>query len=227
MNSSISELFGDKQKATSKVNVYTILKNAIQFLVLKPGTKIVEADLAAELGVSRTPIREALLLLSDELLVEIFPQRGTYVSKIDLSLAKEMAYMRHIIENEILLNMCREQAKVKDLVEDKLYFMNLAVKKQDVTEFILKDDEFHGALFSYGKHDMIWKIISNTRSHYNRILVLDMMLPNSLNDSYRNHLKIVECIESGDENGLVEILNLHHEYRGFDNINEKYREYFV
>jgi len=227
MASNIISLLGDKQKTTNKVNVYTILKNSIQFLVLKPGTKIVEAELAAELGVSRTPIREALLHLSDELLVEIYPQRGTYVSKINLHLAREMAYMRHILETEICLEMCRKKAKVRDIVEDKLYFMNLAVKKQDVIEYIMCDDEFHGALFSYDKHDMIWKIISNTRSHYNRILVLDMMFPNSLEDSYNDHLKIVECIESGDEDGLIKLLNLHHEFTEVEHIKEKYKEYFA
>ncbi len=220
----------EKQNNTNKVNVYHVLKNAIKFLELKPGERINEAELSTKIGVSRTPIREALIRLSDELLVEIYPQRGTYVSKIDLSLAKEMAYMRHVLESEILLNMCKEKAKIRDLVDEKLYKMNLALKRNHPIEYITSDDDFHRALFSYGNHEMIWNIISNTRAHYIRVLVLDMMLPNNLEKSYEDHLKIVECIESGDEESLIQIMNVHHDHNETEverQIKEMYPEYFV
>ena len=85
----VEKIFLASQGAEKKINVYATLKNAIQFLDLKPGSVISESQLIEELGVSRTPIREALIRLSDELLIHTYPQRGTYVSKIDLSLAKE------------------------------------------------------------------------------------------------------------------------------------------
>ena len=84
-----------------KADIYGVLKEKIQFLEMKPGERIVEADLSAEYGVSRTPVREALKRLEEEGFVSIYPQRGTYVSLIDMKLVKEMAYMRHILENEI------------------------------------------------------------------------------------------------------------------------------
>ena len=222
--------YNERLSINSKLNVYNSLKNAIQFLELKPGARISEPDIAAELGVSRTPVREALIRLSDELLVEIYPQRGTYVSKIDLSLANEMAYMRHIIETEICINMCREKAKIADLVEEKLFMMNLALKRQDIVEYILNDEGFHSAIFSYGNHQMIWNIISSTRAHYIRFLVLDMTQPRGLEESYQDHLKMVECIETGNEEELLKLLNIHHDYnerKREKQIRDTYPEYFV
>lgn len=218
-----------KQRNANKLNVYHTIKNAIQFLELKPGTQIIEADLSAELGVSRTPIREALMRLSDELLVEIYPQRGTYVSKIDLSLSKEMAYMRHVLETEIFLKLCEDKPNLEDVVEDKLYLMSLALKRQDTIEYIRNDAEFHRAIFSYANHEMIWNIISNTRAHYVRTLVLDMSLPNSLKKSYQAHKKIIKCIQNGEKEALVEILEEHHDYN-INPMDEKikamYPDYF-
>ena len=69
-------------------NIYSELKDMIQFLDLKPGQAISESQLCASLGVSRTPVREALIRLADEKLVCFFPQSGTYVTRIDLDYIK-------------------------------------------------------------------------------------------------------------------------------------------
>lgn len=213
----------------NKLNVYYTLKNAIQFLEMKPGEQIVEAELGAELGVSRTPIREALMRLADEMLIEIYPQRGTYVSKIDLHLSKEMAYMRHVIETDIFMKLCEEKADLQDAVEDKLYLMSLALKREDPIEYIRQDAEFHRAIFAYSNHEMIWDVIANTRAHYVRTLVLDMSLPSSLLKSYESHQMIVECIKNGDKQKLLEVLDEHHDYKinpVDEELMEKYPDYF-
>ena len=218
-----------RHRNASKLNVYQTLKNAIQFLEMKPGAQIVEAELGAELGVSRTPIREALMRLADENLIEIYPQRGTYVSKIDLSLSKEMAYMRHVIETEVLLKLCEQKANLFNAVEDKLYLMSLALKREDPIEYIIQDAEFHRTIFTYANHEMIWDVIANTRSHYVRTLVLDMSLPSSLKKSYESHQTIVECVKNGDREKLIEVLDEHHDYK-VTNVDEelmaKYPDYF-
>ena len=215
---------------TKKIDVYRRLKDSIQFLDLKPGSPINEAELVLKMGVSRTPIREALIRLSDELLVEIYPQRGTYVSKIDLALVKEMAYMRHVLEQDICLDLCKRKVDISKLVDMNLHSMDYAVKNQDIVGYVKLDDEFHRLLFSYDKHEVIWDVISNMRSHYVRVLMLDMGLPNSLEESYRDHQMIVECIRNGNEEGLLNILNTHHDHSNMkreEQIKRKYSEYFI
>ncbi len=215
---------------TKKFDVYKSLKNSIQFLEIKPGSLINEAELVAKMGVSRTPIREALIRLSDEMLVDIFPQRGTYVSKIDIKLVKEMAYMRHVIETDILMNLCKEKADIGKLVDMNLHSMEYSVKTKDIIGYVKLDDEFHRLLFSYDNHEIIWDIIASTRMHYVRILMLDMSLPNSLEESYQDHRLIVDYIRKGDKKSLQQILDTHHDHdimKREEDIKKIHSEYFV
>jgi len=195
-----------------KVNVYSLLKEQIQFMEMKPGTKIIEAELSDQYGVSRTPIREALKRLEEEQFIDIYPQRGTYVSKIDFKLVKEMAYMRHVLENDVFMKLCKEKAKVSDKVEQNLVMMQLALKNKDYKSYIQHDSMFHRSLFACGEHEVIWDTISGFMAHYTRVLVLDMMMPDSLESSYESHTQIVKCIETGDRKGLSKIMSVHHDY---------------
>lgn len=215
--------------ARTKIDVYALLKEKIQFLEWEPGTRIVENELSDELGVSRTPIREALKRLEEERFIDIYPQRGTYVSKIDMTHVKEMAYMRHVLENDIFMELCRNKAEVTGAVEDKLLIMKLALKKRDYKAYIQQDGKFHRSLFSCGGHEKIWDTISGFMAHYTRVLVLDMMLPNSLEKSYESHLEIVKCIESGNLENLKKIMDVHHDYymtETDEEIMKKHIDYF-
>ena len=218
-------------KRRSRVEVYQTLKDAIQYLDLMPGSIIHENELIEKIGVSRTPIREALIRLANEYLVEIYPQRGTYVSTIDFHLAHEVAYMRHILDLEVCLKLCQERVSLQDAVEEKLYFMSQAVKKNDVVGYIKNDNAFHNAIFAVAGHEMIWEIISNSRAHYNRMLVLDLQRPGVLEKSYQEHQNIVKMIEEGNEEELVKILDRHHDHVDMPErermIREMFPEYFV
>ncbi len=198
--------------ARTKINVYGIIKEKIQFLEMEPGERIIESELSEAFGVSRTPIREALKRLEEERFIDIYPQRGTYVSKIDFSLVKEMAYMRHVLENDIFMSLCRAKKNVTHAVEDKLLMMELALKNKDYKAYIQQDARFHRSLFACGGHEQIWDTISGFMAHYTRVLVLDMMLPDSLESSYKSHLKIADCIENGRADELKEIMDVHHDY---------------
>ena len=214
----------------TKVNVYELLKEKIQFLEIKPGTRIVDSELSEEFGVSRTPIREALKRLEEEQFVNIYPQRGTYVAKIDFVLVKEMAYMRHILENDIFQKLCSEKKQVAAEVEENLLLMKLALKHKDYKGYIQQDGQFHRNLFACGGHEKIWDTISGFMAHYTRVLVLDMMMPDSLESSYESHLRIVECIESGMTDELNAIMEVHHDYymtEADEKIKNEHPDYFL
>lgn len=213
-----------------KVDVYKTIKNAIQFLELKPGSVINEINLATELGVSRTPIREALLRLADELLIEIYPQRGTYVTKIDLFLAKEMALLRHILETEVCLDLCRLKADISGVTAESMFFMKQAVDKDDLIGYLQHDDAFHCAIFKFAGHELIWNVIANTRAHYIRLLMLDMAFPHILEESYQQHQDYIRLIGEGDEESLLKLLTVHHDHYYMareEQIKEKYSDFIV
>lgn len=213
----------------NKLNVYGKLKENIQFLEMKPGTKIVESDLAKEFGVSRTPVREALKRLEEERFIDIYPQRGTYVSKIDFTVVKEMAYMRHILETDVLRDLCEKKIPVRRAVEENLLMMELALKNSDYESYIKQDALFHRTLFEVGGHAVLWDTIAGFLAHYTRILVLDMMLPDNLAASYQSHVKITESIEMGNQEELDRIMAVHHDHEMTEadrKLKEMYPKYF-
>ena len=94
-------LYEKKEKENGKDYAYRVLKDNIMTLNLKPGELLSEADLSEKLGISRTPIREVLMRLKNEHLIEVKPQTGTYISLIDANLIEEAMFMRYTLEKEV------------------------------------------------------------------------------------------------------------------------------
>ena len=82
-------LYEKKEEESKKEYAYRILKENIMSLELKPGELLSEVELSEKLNISRTPIREVIMRLKNEHLIEVKPQSGTYVSLIDLNLLKK------------------------------------------------------------------------------------------------------------------------------------------
>ena len=224
MNMNIDSM--SKKVDRTKVQIYKLIKDSIQYLELMPGSIIHEQKLAAQLGVSRTPIREALIRLSDDFLVDIYPQRGTYVSHIDFNLAQEVAYMRHVLDTDVCLKLCCGKIKIREALSDNLYFMSNAVAKGNVQEYIINDNAFHQSIFSYAGHKMIWGIISDSRAHYNRVLMLDLQRPGMLEASFQQHNEMIDSIESGNEKRLMDILEQHHDHDNKIELSHKLKALF-
>ena len=99
-------LYEKLEKETCKEYVYRVLKDNIMSLELSPGEILSESDLSKKLNVSRTPIREVLIKLKAEKLIEVKPQAGTYVSQIDWNLIEEAIFIRYNLEKEALKEAC-------------------------------------------------------------------------------------------------------------------------
>ena len=94
----------DKKGKNVSETVYNILRRNIINLNLVPGSQISEKEISEKMNVSRTPVREAFIKLSKEALVSILPQKGTFVSKIDLSRVQEERFLRETIEFSVMEN---------------------------------------------------------------------------------------------------------------------------
>ena len=99
-------LYEKLNKETSKEYAYRVLKDNIMSLELKPGDLLSETELSKVLNLSRTPIREVIMKLKSEYLIEVKPQSGTYVAKIDWNLIDEAIFMRYFLEKEVLKEAC-------------------------------------------------------------------------------------------------------------------------
>jgi len=168
------------------------------FLELKPGQVISEMELAQVLHISRTPIREVLTKLSEENLVEVVPQVGTYVTKINPQLIEEAVFMRFTLEKEVMKIACQEfPSEHLRSLKNNLNIQELLIGQKDKErEFHRLDNEFHYIIFHGLQKENVWSSLIRISTHYNRIRILSE-IENSFDEAIREHKEIVSIIENG------------------------------
>ncbi|MDR2879287.1 MAG: GntR family transcriptional regulator [Fusobacteriales bacterium] len=227
-------MLGKKTKTTNetiKNYVYNILKDSIINARLIPGVQVSEQELADKLEVSRTPVREALIHLHQEELVEIIPQKGTYISKINEQSVEESRYMREILEVEIT----KLAAEVFPesyllLLEENLHSQELYLKQKNYEKLFQYDNDFHRIIYEGTNKMRIWESIQNISGQLNRVRIMALILDSEeiWNLIYAEHKEIFNKIKNHEKVGLAEILIRHLE-RGkthIKTIKEQYTEYF-
>src|SRR5918994_7080770 len=139
--------------------IYTLLRDAIVSVQLAPGRQISENELAALLGVSRTPIREALARLRDDRLVEIVPQLGTFVSPINPQAVADAQFIREALECAAV-RRAAELAGEDDIAHlaENLDAQDRANAAGDLDAFYLLDDAFHQGLCDLSGHPTVWAV---------------------------------------------------------------------
>lgn len=189
---------------------YRSVKDAIMSLRLHPGQAISEVELAASLQTSRTPIRRVMTKLKEENLVEVYPQIGTYVSKINFQLIEEAAFMRFTLEKEILKMSCQSfSQKTLEALADNLAEQEKLIGHNDkVHKFHELDKQFHYLIFKENKMEHVWESISRLSTHYNRIRVLSEM-NHSFDEAIEQHQEIIKLIEDKNTNQVDHILYQH------------------
>ncbi len=216
--------------------VYWTLRENIMDLTLAPGAVLNESDVAKELNVSRTPVREAFVQLHDERLINIYPQRGSSVSKIDMELVKEGSFMRRCLEEAVyaqaaelagedaILELHGILAKQKELV---------AAHAQSGTklgsDFIRLDDRLHRYLFALCGKNNIWDSIVSINTHHNRLRVLELWEHLNIYKVIFQHEMIIDAIEKRQPEKIKGLISEHHlNVIGIiDHIRDKYPDYFL
>lgn len=189
--------------------IYRVLKEHIMTLVLYPGYVLNETILLKELQMSRTPLREAVFRLKSEHLVEVIPQRSSYVSLIDFNLVKEARYMRNVIEPEII-NMAMHEMTPPYLEKLK---HNMEVQRWSLTEafdakkYFELDEEFHALIYELVQMQETWLSIKEISTHFDRLRYLEIFMDaNQLNRLYEDHLKIMDAFIHQDNSRLNEVM---------------------
>ena len=198
----------DKENGTDYV--YRVLKDNIMCLELKPGELLSESDLAKKLNVSRTPIREVLIKLKAEKLIEVKPQAGTYVSLIDWNLIEEAIFIRYNLEKEALKEACENFSDDILMEMEKCLFAQklIAQKGDNLLEFHNLDKEYHRLLFVGINKSNVWESICNISTHYNRMRLLAEM---KLNKEFLvdQHITYLDIIKNKDSNIIDEVVSHH------------------
>ena len=205
------------------------LKDNIIRLELEPGCMVSENELAAELGLSRTPVREALIELSKVKIVEIYPQKGSVVTLIDYKLVEESQFMRRILECAVVELNCK-MATHEDLdkLRENVKLQAFYIESGKNDSMLLKlDDEFHKMLFEIAEKPHVFTLMRNISIHFDRVrnITLSDVTPNTV---VQAHAKIVEAIAKRDAVAARSIMEQHlNQYRAAEkSVRERYPNYF-
>ena len=201
---------GSRDIQTAGENVYQYLRSSILDLQVKPGQTINISELSEFLHMSRSPIRDALIQLARDDLVTMTPQKGTIVSKIDITRARDERFMRACVEERVLeefLDCCRPEHIAE--LRDNLSLQRQMIQKGDTRGFLRADDAFHSVFFIATNHPSALHNILNMSSHYLRIRLLALSQQGVCEQSLRQHEDILQLVQNGDRANIRGTIRLH------------------
>ncbi|MGO4890438.1 GntR family transcriptional regulator [Anaerobacillus sp. MEB173] len=223
--------FDNTRNPSIRTRVYEFLKEEISNLTLKPGLAISENETAERLQVSRTPVREAFLRLSQEDLVTVYPQKGSFVSLIDLDHLEESRFMREQLEvatAKLACEMLSEEYLLE--LEKNLELQNKCIANKNYNEFYNLDDAFHSIVFEGCNKSRIWSVMNNMmKINFNRVRLLSLSEKLNIDLLISQHHEIVESIRSKDTERAEKVVRAHLSLITIDReeLMKKYPDYFM
>ena len=192
--------------------VCEVLRDAIKRGVLEPGERLMEVQLAEELGISRTPVREAIRKLEQEGYVIMMPRRGTYVSSISVHDVKEIFEIRSALESlSTSLAAMRIEPEELDKLRALLTEIEGHIKNKDIDKIVETDIKFHGLLYQVSRNERLVTIISNLKEQLARFRTLSMSYPGRLKETLEEHRAMVDAIAAGDVDAARDAAERHME----------------
>lgn len=175
------------------------LRDAIRKGVLKPGERLMEIQLAEELGVSRTPVREAIRKLELEGYVIMMPRRGTYVANLSIRDVNEVFEIRTSLDS-LASGLAAERITDEELerLQRLLVAIGGYIEANDMEKIVETDTEFHDLLYQASRNSRLVGIIFNLREQLTRFRSTSMSFPGRLKATLEEHRRIVEAIAQGD-----------------------------
>jgi DNA-binding GntR family transcriptional regulator len=184
-----------EQGAPVGPQVYQTLRALIIRADLAPGAWVSETELAKAFATSRQPVREAFIKLADDGLVEIRPQRGTLVRKINIASMMDTRFVREAVEADIVRIAAQRTSPgaVADLREQ--IARQRATMDQNPDAFMRLDDQFHRTLATIADKSDVSRVVDNVKAQMDRVRFLTLSNRSVIRISIDQHEKIVDAIE--------------------------------
>lgn len=206
----VLELLDRTATGATRDRVYLTLRDAITTAGLAPGRRLSENELAGELGVSRTPIREALALLREERLVAIVPQLGTFVTRISTQAVADAAFVREALEcSAIRLAAERIGPDALEGLQANLAAQEQAQAAADVAAFDGLDDDLHRSLCEASGHAIAWTLAHRANGQLDRIRRLSLREPGYVAEMVTEHTAVLAAVAAHDAHGAERALRHH------------------
>lgn len=179
-------------------------------MTLPPGTPIVEKDLTERYGISRTPVREAVLRLAEDRLVDVVPKSGTFVARIPFSILREAIVARRALE-EVTVRAATARASESDIMR-----LRAIVQRQqecadagDEAAFHAADEEFHAGVAAVGRFPGIWDMIQQMRLQIERYRRLTLPQKGRMQLVVAEHGAVLDAMADKDPDTAVARMNDH------------------
>ena len=201
---------GRPRAATASSRIYAELRAELVSLKRRPGEVVSEAEIGLAYGVSRTPVREAILKLSDEGLVDIFPQSGIFVSRIPLATLPEAIIIRKALE-ATTARFAASRASASQILS-----LQAIVQRQreadaagDRDGFHQADESFHAAIADVAGYPGIWTLIQQVKVHVDRFRQLTLPQLGRMGQVIAEHEVILAAIEARGPRGAQAAMEKH------------------
>lgn len=216
-------------RRTTADELFDLLRTDIEKLVLVPGTKLSEANVARQYSVSRQPVREALIRLDHLKLVEIQPQKATIVRRISRSAINSARFTRLSVELEIARRACAlYRGELDDHFQRNLAAQSASLESGSHEQFNTLDKEFHGLLCSAADCLLAVDIIQQCKAQVDRLCLLSLTDIDAGRQILSDHHAILQSLQAKDVARLCQITE-RHQHRldsTIDHVQRNHQDYF-
>lgn len=215
-------------RESAREYAYRTIKYNVISLELKPGSLISENELASEIGVSRTPVREALIELSKLKIIEIYPQKGSIISLIDKELVEEARFLRLLLETAIVEIACDIATEEEILtMEENLRLQEFYLENANKEKQLQLDNEFHELLFSMSNKKFTYHILDGLMIHFDRARSLSLSVIKG-SKTISDHRAIIQAIKNKDKKEACQLITDHLSRYKIDEqeLRKEYPQYF-
>jgi GntR family transcriptional regulator, rspAB operon transcriptional repressor len=190
--------------------VQDIIRDAIVALSFTPGEFIQKEAICRRLGVSRFPVSEALGRLADEGFVEILPQRGTRVSRIDIASCRQAMFIRQALEGEAMRVIApRASDDLIARLDQNIAEQKLALERANAAWFSQIDLAFHDMLLSELGYDRVRSVLEAARGSLNRTRMFLLRTTERQAETHREHVAIVDALRAHDPDAARRAMAAH------------------
>ena len=212
-------------KESAKDYVVRQLVYNIIHINLIPGQRIDADELSSQLNVSKNPVREAELELSQTRLIEIKPKIGVFVSYIDTKIVDEVRELRSVLARQACDILTKEQI---DILWENVALWQMYMKRNDEEKIFQLDKEFHKKMYEMCGKDYWYELVNNISPHFDRTTILSFRC-REVGRILTDHEELVSALENKDKEKAYEISRRHltRYTENIASIRESYKEYFT
>ncbi len=220
---------GQQVRETGREYALRMITDRIIGLTLAPGSMVSENELAAQMRLSRTPVREALIELSRLRIVTVYPKRGSSIALIDYDLVEESRFMRYLLEMDVIRQVCltAHPGEVAQL-QRNVRFQAVCLENRDPVRLMQLDNAFHKFLFDIARKPMVYQLMHAAQIHFDRVRMMSL---EAVKDTriVADHQAMLEAVLKRDAAAAQAVMDRHLSRYQIDEqaLRSRYPEYFV